>query len=145
MRRTKTLLAAAAIVALAAAAPLALASGRTPTLKLTHTSVGRILTAKGDTMYAFTRDKRNKDVCQKIKTCLAVWKPLYTKHKPKAGPGVKASLLGTIKLKNGKRQVTYKKHPLYIYTALPKGTSYVGFSMFGGRWDAVNARGGLVK
>jgi predicted lipoprotein with Yx(FWY)xxD motif len=145
MRRTKTLLAAAAIAALAAAAPLALASGRTPTLKLTGTSVGHILTAKGDTMYAFTRDRRNKDVCQKLKGCMGVWKPLYTKHKPKAGAGVRASLLGTIKLNTGKRQVTYKKRPLYIYSFLPKGTSYVGTPQFGGRWDAVNAKGGLVK
>ena len=146
MRRTKALLAATGFMAIAVAAPLALAAAnKTPTLKLTNTNVGMILTSKGDTMFAFTKDKHGKDKCQSISGCIATWKPLYTKGTPKAGPGVNASLIGTTKLKNGKKQVTYKKHPLYIYTFGPKGTSYVGVSMYGGDWDALNSAGKLVK
>lgn len=145
MRRPKTLLAVAGITAIAITAPIALAATKTPTLKLKNTSVGMILTSKGDTMYAFTRDKPNKDKCQSIKGCTGIWHPLLTKGTPMAGPGVHASLIGKIKLKNGKKQVTYDKHPLYIYSFLPTGTTYVGAKQFGGHWDAVNSSGGLVK
>ncbi len=147
MRGTKALLAASGLTAIAVAAPFALATttAKTPTLKLTSTSLGMILTSKGDTMYAFTKDKRGKDKCQSISGCTGVWHPLYTKGTPKAGPGVNASLISTTKLKNGKKQVRYNKHPLYIYPFAPTGTSYVGVSQYGGKWDAVNAAGGLVK
>jgi predicted lipoprotein with Yx(FWY)xxD motif len=145
MRHAKTLLAVAGITAIAITAPIALAAAKTPTLKLKNTSVGMILTSKGDTLFAFTRDKSNKDKCQSIKGCTGIWHPLLTKGTPMAGPGVDASLIGKIKLKNGKKQVTYDKRPLYIYTVAPKGTSYVGFAEFGGKWDAVNSSGGLVK
>jgi hypothetical protein len=64
--------------------------------------------------------------------------------KPIAGPGVSKSKLGTIKV-GGKTQVTYAGHPLYTYSAEPKGTSYVGISMFGAKWDAITASGKLVK
>jgi hypothetical protein len=60
---------------------------------------------------------------------------------------VHQSLLGTIKLKNGKLQVTYNGHPLYTYIAdgSPHQTFYVNQFQSGGRWPAVNAAGGLVK
>jgi predicted lipoprotein with Yx(FWY)xxD motif len=145
MRRIKTLLAAAGIAAVAATAPIALAASGTPTLKLKSTNLGKILTSKGDTMFAFTRDKPNMDKCQSIKRCTGTWRPLVTKRKPMAGSGVHASLIGTIKLKNGKKQVTYNKHPLYIYSVFPKGTSYVDFKQFGGRWDALKASGKPVN
>ncbi len=145
MRRIKTLLAATGIAALAATAPIALAASGTPTLNLTSTGLGKLITSKGDTMFSFTRDKANKDSCQSIKGCTGIWHPLLSSGKPKAGPGVKASLLGTIKLKNGKHQVTYNKHPLYIYSVAPKGTSYVDVSQFGGGWDALTAAGNAVN
>jgi predicted lipoprotein with Yx(FWY)xxD motif len=144
MRRFYTLLAVGAVTTLIAA-PLAFAASGTPTLKLTSTGLGSILTSKGDTMFAFTKDKGGKDKCQSIKGCTGIWHPLTTKGKPMAGAGVNASLIGTIKLKNGKKQVTYNKHPLYIYTVAPKGTAYVDFRQFGGGWDALNASGKPVN
>src|SRR5581483_12332032 len=92
------------------------AGGRAATVKLGSTSMGKILEAKnGFTLYAFTADKRNKDNCVKRSGCTGLW-PLFTTHgKPKAGNGVKGSMLGTIKV-NGKSQVTYGGHPLYEYT-----------------------------
>src|SRR5437588_6484087 len=58
--------------------------------------------------------------------------------RPNAGPGVKRSMLGTIKVK-GKSQVTYGGHPLYEYSGdtSPGSTSYVGVSQFGAKWRAV--------
>jgi predicted lipoprotein with Yx(FWY)xxD motif len=147
MRRTKTLLAATGITAIAVAAPVALAAwgGGTPTLKVSSTSAGMIITSKGDPMFAFTKDKGGKDKCQSIKGCTSIWHPLTTKGKPMAGSGVNASLIGTTKLKNGKKQVTYNKHPLYIYSVAPKDAAYVGTPQFGGTWDGVNGSGALVK
>jgi predicted lipoprotein with Yx(FWY)xxD motif len=145
MRRTKTLLAVTGITALAAAAPVALAASGTPTLKLTSTGLGKIITAKGDTMFAFTRDTANHDMCVKIKGCTGTWHPLLSSGKPMAGSGVNASLLSTIKLPNGKHQVTYNKHPLYIYSFAPKGTSYVDVTQFKGQWDALNSSGNAVN
>ena len=66
---------------------------------------------------------------------------------PIAGHGVRASLLSTIRLPSGARQVTYAGHPLYLYReATERGeTGYIGVSHFGGTWDALNASGGTVR
>ena len=60
---------------------------------------------------------------------------------------MKASLLSTIRLPNGTRQVTYAGHPLYRYSlASERGeTGYAGIRQFGGTWFAVSASGGNVK
>jgi hypothetical protein len=65
---------------------------------------------------------------------------------PTLGPGVKRTLVGTIKV-GGVRQLTYAGHPLYTYIgdSGPGDTSYVGQSQFGGRWFALNAAGHVVK
>lgn len=146
-----TVLASAALlvslVGAASARPSAVAASRGAMVKLRSTSVGKILVARnGFTLYAFTADKRNQDKCVKRSGCTGLW-PLFTTHgRPQAGPGVKRSKLGTIKV-NGKSQVTYGGHPLYEYTGdtSPGSTSYVNFSQFGGRWPAVNASGNLVR
>jgi predicted lipoprotein with Yx(FWY)xxD motif len=150
MRRTKTLLAATGITAVAAAAPIALAATGTPTVNLTNTSKGMILTNKGYTLFMFSRDKANKDNCVKIKGCTAIWPPLLSSGTPKAGSGVNQSLLGTTKLPSGKKQVTYNKHPLYRYkpdlSSHTKGdTTYIGAFLEGGYWWGVNASGKAVK
>ena len=153
MRGTKTLLATIGITAIAAATPIALAGTSrtgTPTINLTNTSSkGRILTNKGYTLFMFSRDRRGKDKCVKISGCTSVWPPLLTKGTPKAGSGVKQSLLGTTKLPNGKKQVTYHKHPLYRYrpdlsSHTKADTYYIGQFLEGGYWWGVNASGKAV-
>jgi predicted lipoprotein with Yx(FWY)xxD motif len=141
-------------VAMTLAAPVALpialaqAGARHTTLKLRHTSVGTILVNSGGfTLYAFTRDARNRDRCQKIKQCLKLWPAVTTNGRPVAGKGVRQTLIGTIRLASGARQVTYAGHPLYTYTgdSAPGQTFYVNFFQFGGSWPAVNAAGREVK
>jgi predicted lipoprotein with Yx(FWY)xxD motif len=136
-----------AMVALTAVA-LAKSKPRGTTIKLGNTSIGKILTKNsGFTIYTFTRDKKNKDSCVKVSGCTDVWPPVTTKAKPIAGSGVKASMLGTIKLPNGSLQVTYNGKPLYTYSADsgPRQTDYVGVRQFGGTWDAIGANGKVVK
>jgi predicted lipoprotein with Yx(FWY)xxD motif len=95
----------------------------------------------------FSCDKRNRDVCVKIQDCTTVWPLVTSKSKPVAGPGVKSRLLGTIKLANGSRQVTYNGWPLYTYIGdrFPRSTQFVGLKQSGGFWWALNAAGKIVK
>jgi Secreted repeat of unknown function len=67
--------------------------------------------------------------------------------KPGVGAGMRRSLVGTIKLAGGARQVTYAGHPLYTYigNSGPGDTSYVGLSQVGGMWLALTAAGHSVK
>jgi predicted lipoprotein with Yx(FWY)xxD motif len=155
MKRTHMLLAPALLGAMSVSAvavaqggvPIAHA-GRAASVQLHNSALGKILVdASGFTLYEFTRDSRNKDTCVKVSGCSTVWPALSTHANPTAGSGVRASLLSTINLPGGARQVTYAGHPLYRYAeATERGeTAYVGVSHFGGKWEAVNAAGGAVK
>jgi predicted lipoprotein with Yx(FWY)xxD motif len=144
----RVLISAAAIAAMALPTALADASGVRAKLQLRHTADGMILVdGRGFTVYAFSRDSRGNDACQGIRLCLSVWPPVRTTGQPLAGPGLSASLLGTITLKNGAKQVTYGGHPLYTYIGdvSPGQTTYVNRFQLGGRWPAVNAGGHEVK
>jgi predicted lipoprotein with Yx(FWY)xxD motif len=123
-------------------------ASRVAKVQLRHTSLGNVLVdASGFTLYRFTRDGRNQDMCVKISQCPATWPALTTSSKPLAGHGVKASLLSTIRLPSGAKQVTYAGHALYRYAnSEERGeTTYVSAMQFGGTWYAVNAGGGTVK
>jgi predicted lipoprotein with Yx(FWY)xxD motif len=117
-------------------------------LQLRHTSLGSILVdASGFTLYHFSKDTSAKNTCMSNRECGATWPALTSSGRPTAGPGVKASLISTIALPGGKRQVTYAGHPLYTYE--PAGergeTGYIGVRQFGGTWYGLSASGGNVK
>lgn len=131
----------------AAVAPAGARGGRAK-LQLRKTRLGTILVnSRGFTVYAFTKDGRNRDNCQKSSACLRVWPAVTTVGSAVTGPGVKRSLIGTIRIKGGATQLTYAGHPLYTYIAdaQPGQTSYVNILQFGGRWPALNASGQEVK
>jgi predicted lipoprotein with Yx(FWY)xxD motif len=128
-------------------AALAGAKGVRAKIQLRQTSAGKILVnTRGYTVYAYSRDSNGKDACQNVSRCLVVWPPVTTSGTPIAGPGVRQALLGTIKLKNGTKQVTYAGHPLYTYIGdtQPAETTYINLYQLGGYWPAVNATGGKV-
>ncbi|MFZ0042536.1 MAG: hypothetical protein WAK93_14585 [Solirubrobacteraceae bacterium] len=111
---------------------------------LRNTGLGKVLVnGRGFTLYAFTRDSKNKDRCIMTSGCTHIWPVVTTQGRPVAGSGVKRSLLGSINLGSGRRQVTYAGHPLYTYAfdGSPGETDYVGAVEFGGRWRAVRASG----
>jgi hypothetical protein len=59
-------------------------------------------------------------------------------ERPRAAPGVRQSLLGTIRRRDGSRQVTYKGQPLYFYVDDPRGQVLCnGVAEFGGTWYAL--------
>lgn len=155
MRRIHLLLAgllaslAGTSAAASAEAPSSTAhAARAAKVQLRATKLGKILVnASGFTLYRFTSDPRNKNTCLMVSECTQTWPPYTTTGRPTAGGGAKASLLSTIRLPNGRKQVTYAGHPLYLYApASERGeTGYVGQMSFGGSWDAVSAAGKLVK
>ena len=135
-------LAAGAIVAtIAAGFALAGGSGRVQ-VKLAQTHLGKILVdSKGITLYDFVPDEHGKSVC--YGACAALWPPLITHGKPIAGHGVRPSLLGTTKRKDGTLEVTYGGHPLYYFVSdrKPGQTTGQGVNQFGGPWWVLSPQG----
>jgi len=138
-------LAAAGVATAAAVTHQSVASSSATAGKVTlhKTKIGNVLaTSSGRTLYLFMKDKNKKSAC--YGQCATFWPPLMKKGKVSAGAGVKAKLLGTTKRKNGKLQVTYKGHPLYLFK-LDKGAGQVAGQrqdFFGGIWYALSASGG---
>ena len=136
---------AVSLVVASTAAAFALANAATKggvKVGLAKTPLGRILVdSKGITLYDFVVDKGTTSAC--YGACAALWPPLLTHGKPVAGPGVKASLLGTTKRKDGKLEVTYGGHPLYYFVSdrKPGQTTGQGVDQFGGPWWVINAKG----
>ncbi len=118
------------------------------TLEVFRTLYGAeiLVDSSGFTVYEFTADRRKKDRCIKIKGCTEVWPPLVVSGTPTAGPGVNASLVGTINLSDGATQVTYHGHPLYTHPADrgPGETYYEGAKQFKGRWYPISPAGKKV-
>ena len=143
IRLLAALAASAAFVSIAAA--LALAGGTTSggaRVSIANSPLGRILVdSKGITLYDFVQDKGTKSTC--YGACAALWPPLITKGKPIAGHGVRASLLGTTKRKDGKLEVTYNGHPLYYFVTdrKPGQTTGQGLNQFGGPWWVLTPAG----
>ena len=131
--------------------PIATASARSSAgtkVSLRRTELGMILvSSRGRTLYAFTKDARDKDRCVTTAGCTGAWPVVSTKAQPRAGRGVKASKLSSIKLGDGARQVTYNGRPLYTYVGdeTAGDPDYVGAVQFGGTWLAVNPAGGMVR
>jgi predicted lipoprotein with Yx(FWY)xxD motif len=117
------------------------AKPRGPLLKLKGSQLGRVLFDGHDrALYLFTRDERLKTRC--YGACAEAWPPFYAKGRPRAGRGVREELLGTIKRRDGRRQVTYKGQPLYFYVDDPKGQVLCNdVAEFGGTWFALTAEG----
>ena len=144
LTRLVTTLAVSAIVAATAAAVAPAGSTAVGGTKLAigRTPLGRILVdSKGITLYDFPPDKGTTSVC--YGACAALWPPVLTHGKPVAGPGVRASLLGTTKRKDGKLEVTYNGHPLYYWVGdhKPGQTTGQGLNQFGGPWWVLTAAG----
>jgi len=130
---------------LAAALVTASASAASPRAKVLVrvTSVGGVLAdARGHTLYSYAFDKGRTPAC--YGACASLWPPFLTGAKPVAGIGAKARLLGTTKRKDGKLQVTYAGHPLYLFSGDAKGGQIKGQG-YDGSWWALAASGAKVK
>jgi predicted lipoprotein with Yx(FWY)xxD motif len=109
------------------------------------TSLGMILVdGSGRTLYLFEKDQPNQSAC--AGACAAAWPVDQTSGTPKAGSGVTASMLGTIKRSDNTTQVTYNKHPLYYYSGDSGAGQHngQGVDAFGAKWYVVTPAGGAV-
>src|SRR6266545_2716923 len=131
-----------ALAAVATAAAVSAASGMaSPQAKNTITAApsryGTVLfDGKGRVLYGFTRDRRGKP-SRCYGACAAAW-PVYYKPggKLQAGKGVKQKLIGTVRRKDGRLQLTYNGRPLYYYVGDTSAgaISCQNVSEFGGLW-----------
>jgi predicted lipoprotein with Yx(FWY)xxD motif len=141
-------LAATPLVALAVAGCGGVGSSNTvatPSLQIVPTGVGNVLVdAKNRTVYLFRKDTGTRSNC--YGACARNWPPVRANGKPTVGDGVKASLVGTTARSDGKPQVTYNGHPLYLFTGdnIPATTNGQGVNAFGARWFVVAPAGSAV-
>jgi predicted lipoprotein with Yx(FWY)xxD motif len=116
------------------------------TVSASQTSLGMILVdGSGRTLYLFEKDQPNQSAC--AGACAAAWPVDQSSGAPKAGSGVTASMLGTIKRSDNTTQVTYNQHPLYYYSgdSQPGQHNGQGVDAFGAAWFAVGPAGGAVS
>ena len=96
--------------------------------------------AKDQAIYIFEKDPKNETVC--YGECADAWPPVFTDGEPKAGKGVRQSLLGTVERRDGKRQVTYAGKPLYFYAhEKPGEVRCHNVNLNGGFWWVVGPDG----
>ena len=111
-----------------------------------QTGLGRVLVdGRGHTLYLFEKDKKGMSACNGA--CAAYWPPILSSARPRAGAGVRASLLGRTRRADGRRQVTYAGHPLYTFVGDTKAgqTTGEGLMDFGAAWDAVAPNGHSIE
>lgn len=115
------------------------------TVTVRASTYGKILfDGKGRALYAFTKDPGRRSVCSGA--CARAWPPYVVTSRPKAGTGVKASLIGTTKRPDGRMQATYNGRPLYFYVGDPVGqVRCQNVSEFGGLWLVMRPSGRLVR
>jgi predicted lipoprotein with Yx(FWY)xxD motif len=141
----KTLLLSLAVTAAAVAAVPAASTSTAPTVSVRSSAYGPILfDGRGKALYAFTHDRRGgRSTC--YGACARAWPPYLLRGALKAGPRTKQSLLGSVRRRDGRRQVTYNGRPLYYYVGDGPGqVKCQNVDEFGGLWLVVRASGRLV-
>jgi predicted lipoprotein with Yx(FWY)xxD motif len=134
----------AGLIGLLATASVATAKVSVTMKSTENSSLGTILvSATGKTLYHDSAEKKNAVKC--VGACAAQWPPLLLTSgtKPVAGPGITASLLGTVTRPDGKIQVTYAGSPLYLYAGDTKAGDVKGQGI-GGIWHALTPTGAVV-
>jgi predicted lipoprotein with Yx(FWY)xxD motif len=137
------------LLLLAAAATLVAptAAAASPTLTVRDTRYGPILfDGRGLALYAFTRDRRGgPSTC--YGACAAAWPVYHARGRLQAGSGVRRGLIGTVRRRDGRPQVTYSGRPLYYYVGdrSPGQVTCQNVSEFGGLWLVVRPSGRLVR
>ena len=117
------------------------------TLTVRSSRFGRILfDGRGRALYAFTRDRRGgRSRC--YGACVKAWPVYFAKGRALAGKGVRQSLIGATRRRDGRRQVTYNGRPLYYYVGdkSPGQILCQNVDEFGGTWLVVRPNGRLVR
>jgi predicted lipoprotein with Yx(FWY)xxD motif len=163
MTRTRpiTFLACAAAVALSVLATGGCGGGgygasaeTTPAASGQHATIGAanegelgtiLVDSKGRTLYLFRSDSGSKSTC--LGACAGTWPPLRATGKPTVSGRATAARVGTTTRSDGKQQVTYNGHPLYLYAGDEKAgdTRGQGLTDFGASWYVLTPAGQQVS
>lgn len=102
-------------------------------------SLGKVMAnQQGMTLYSFTKDTAQVSTC--YDACAKQWPPLLAEGKEITFTGVPQSMVGTTKRKDGTRQITINKMPVYMYAKDVAPGDANGQAM-GGTWFAVTPEG----
>jgi predicted lipoprotein with Yx(FWY)xxD motif len=144
------LLATAALVTATAAACSHAAPASSPQYVVLARDVpglGKIITdGKGFTLYMYAPDHRGRSQCSGF--CAQQWPPLVLPHgvtHPRAGPGVRASLLGTVRRASGELQETYGGWPLYLWIGDDSPGQATGQADDMGLWYVLSVSGAVDR
>jgi predicted lipoprotein with Yx(FWY)xxD motif len=122
-------------------------AGAQATLTVRSSTYGSILfDGRGRALYAFTRDRRG-GTSRCYGACARAWPVYFASGRLLAGKGVKRSLIGTTRRRDGRRQVTYNGRPLYYYVGdkSPGQVLCQDVDEFGGTWLVMRPSGVLVR
>jgi hypothetical protein len=98
----RSLIPITALIATAVMAAAALAAA--PTVKLAHTSAGKILVnGRGFTVFVFSKDGHNKDVCMTKKDCPSIWPAVTTTTRSTLRPRRRITLASPTSVGTGTR------------------------------------------
>jgi predicted lipoprotein with Yx(FWY)xxD motif len=100
---------------------------------------------RGFALYAFTHDPHDQSTC--AGECAKKWPPYIVSSRPIAGDGANDTLLGTIRLSDGRLQATYGGRPLYYFVGDTKPGEELcqNVSAFGGLWLIVAPDGQVIR
>jgi predicted lipoprotein with Yx(FWY)xxD motif len=94
----------------------------------------------GQAIYLFDKETTSTPRC--YGACAEAWPPVLTSGPPRARRGADVSLLGTVRRRDGRTQVTYDGHPLYFYAHEGKHQVLCHDVLeYGGLWLVVTPEG----
>jgi len=125
----------------AAATPVAATA---TAVTVVRSQFGRILAdGRGQALYYFSRERGRASRC--YGACAAAWPPAPVQGRPVAGRGARARQIGTTVRRDGRRQLTYAGHPVYLYVGDSPGRVLChNVTEFGGVWRVIRADGSVV-
>ena len=107
---------------------------------------GRILTdGHGFTLYLFTRERtKRQPLLRAVRGRLAA---AAHDRRPRAAGAARSKHLGTTRRSDGRRQVTYRGHPVYYYVneRRPLQVLCQNVFEFGGLWLVVSPSGKAIR
>jgi predicted lipoprotein with Yx(FWY)xxD motif len=146
MKPVRIVFIALLVAAVLAPAGMSEQSASRPTVTAKSSRFGTVLfDGRGFVLYAFTRD-HGRSAC--YGACAKAWPPYFAPRGTlRVGAGVKRSLLGTVRRRDGRRQVTYAGRPLYYYVGdrSPGQILCQNVDEYGGTWLIVRPTGRLVR
>ena len=104
-----------------------------------------VVDAAGHTLYLFDAEASGSPQC--YGACAAAWPPLLTSVEPLAGGGLSPDLAGSVLRSDGARQVTYNRHPLYLYIGdrEPGEIRCQAAVEYGGGWWVLDSAGNQIS